>query len=119
MFILSYLYLPRFASIHFEYNAMYGIETEQKHIDFIIANQNTSTGLVGESRKSVIWRLPSNVLDIICKSCFVLIHLDPILTGNHLSIRKSGRRWYDQAEFITAGLAGGRCSDLVKEYNVI
>lgn len=81
MFISSYLYLPRFASIHFEYNAMYGIETERKHIDFISANQNTSTGLVGESRKSVIWRLPSNVLDIICKSRFVLIHLDPILTG--------------------------------------
>ena len=35
------------------------------------------------------------------------------------SIRKSGRRWYDRAEFITAGLAGGRCSDLVKGYNVI
>ena len=82
MFISSYLYLPQFASIHFEYNAMYGIEMERKHIDFIIANQNTSTGLVGESRKSVSWRLPSNVLDIIYKSRFVLIHLDPILTGD-------------------------------------
>ncbi|KIM78116.1 hypothetical protein PILCRDRAFT_11549 [Piloderma croceum F 1598] len=34
-------------------------------------------------------------------------------------IRKSARPWYDQAEFISTGLFGNLCSDIIKLYNVV
>jgi hypothetical protein len=34
-------------------------------------------------------------------------------------IRKSGRCWYDQAEFISSGQSGGSCSDLARQYKLI
>ena len=34
-------------------------------------------------------------------------------------IRKSGRPWYDRAEFISTELFGSLCSDIIKEYSVV
>ena len=60
-------------------------------------------------------------VDILCHKIFSIEHYS-LITINFILcsfIRKSAWRWYDWAEFITTSLAGARCSDLVKEYNVI
>ena len=36
-----------------------------------------------------------------------------------VGIRKSGRPWYDRAEFISTELFGSLCSDIIKEYSVV